>query len=179
MSNDKETSSQDSDFDYKAITELETLTYELTNNIIDKNLSVKEIVKKHKEWIGKIVKRNEHELIYLTSILTSSKTKPDAIIKALREGIISEIERKNTDYLANTLVKFEDSVANYTNVLQKTLLQFENSVERYTDKLIDTMEQLNNSANKLSRRSYVVATIAALFAILQVILAFLQFYYPK
>lgn len=114
-----------------------------------------------RHWSEQIALTDSVSLIYLTSRLTSDEDKLAATVKALREGIISEIERKNANHLAETLKNFENSVNNYSK------------------KLTSTITELNDASSKIAKRSYLVAAIAAFLAILQVVLAALPFLKPR
>ena len=63
------------------------------------------------DWLSKVQTAPSKTLVTVTSLLSSSGSRP-ANIKALREAIISEIERKNTEHLVHTMEKLDASAAN-------------------------------------------------------------------
>jgi hypothetical protein len=62
------------------------------------------------EWLTKLRDAPPRNLVAVISLLSSSGSR-QANVKALREAIISEIERKNTDVLVQTMEKLDASAA--------------------------------------------------------------------
>ena len=54
-------------------------------------------------WVGKVQRANAIDLVALTSRLSSGEEKESRNLKALREAVISEIERKNTQNIVETM----------------------------------------------------------------------------
>jgi hypothetical protein len=65
----------------------------------------------HAEWLTAVQSSDPRVLVAATSLLTSDDEHRPAVIKALREAIISEIERKNTLHLIRTMEKLDASAA--------------------------------------------------------------------
>ena len=62
------------------------------------------------EWLREVQGASPRTLVVATSLLSSSGSRP-ANVKALREAIIAEIERKNTEHLIRTMEKLDKSAA--------------------------------------------------------------------
>jgi len=60
-------------------------------------------------WQKAVSESDPRTLVAATALLTSDPDHLPAVIKALREAIISEIERKNTDRLIATMEKLDQS----------------------------------------------------------------------
>ena len=54
-------------------------------------------------WVTEIQKADEADLVALTSRLSSGEEKESRNLKALREAVISEIDRKNTQNIVDTM----------------------------------------------------------------------------
>ena len=65
----------------------------------------------HADWINSVQSHDPRILVATTSLLTSNAEHRPAVIKALREAIISDIERQNTDRLITTMEKLDASAA--------------------------------------------------------------------
>ena len=77
--------------------------FALTHEVVDKS-GDEELRKK---WIQRLFDADTTELVELTSQLTSDEDHRPANIKALREAIIIEIERKNTEKIVITMKKLD------------------------------------------------------------------------
>ena len=77
--------------------------FALTHEVVDK-LNDEELREK---WIQRLFDADTTELVKLTSQLTSDEAHRPANIKALREAVIIEIERKNTEKIVITMKKLD------------------------------------------------------------------------
>lgn len=59
------------------------------------------------DWVSDIQQANAVDLVALTSRLSSGEEKESRNLKALREAVISEIERKNTQNIVETMKRLD------------------------------------------------------------------------
>jgi len=78
----------------------------LTNDAVDQ---LDEAI--HEKWRSAVESADVPLLVDATARLTSNADHRPAKLKAYREAIISEIERKNTEHLATTMEKLDASAA--------------------------------------------------------------------
>ena len=88
--------------------ELEKDLVELAYKIADRDSPSDARAKLHDEWWSKVQSAPPRTLVSAIAKLSSSGRGP-ANVKALREAIISEIERKDTEHLVHTMKKLDAS----------------------------------------------------------------------
>ncbi|SRR6266849_951031 len=84
--------------------------YALTNNVVDAPTDRSAFDR----WIEGIRASEPAILVELTARLTSDAGHRPAVVKAAREAIISEIERKNTDRVVTTMKQLDRAAGRLT-----------------------------------------------------------------
>ncbi|MEQ1678215.1 MAG: hypothetical protein ABL876_16040 [Chitinophagaceae bacterium] len=71
---------------------------------------------KQQEWTAAILQAPTESLVEVTGRLTSNEEHKPANIKALRESVISEIERKNAEKIIQTMQHLDQSASKLSNI---------------------------------------------------------------
>jgi hypothetical protein len=87
--------------------------YDLTHMVVDAN-NDSTLDRLKSQWAQDVREAGVSDLVALVSRLTSDETHRPANIKACREAIISEIERKNTEHLVKTMKDLDKAAGRLT-----------------------------------------------------------------